>query len=175
MSSKHNTVLSKHNTMSSKHNKVLSKHNTMSSKYNTVLSKHNTIYRNTTQCLQNTTQISQNTTQYLRNTTQNFPDYVMQDVTIQGINPSLLSIKDIQSNLTKKQFKSNEWAFKFWANAGTKTPLPGHPFNHTVKITKSSLKTKNAHELTPELSSLSSSATIIAKSRAIRGRCGKKR
>ena len=53
--------------------------------------------------------------------------------------------------------------------------VPGHPFNHTVKITKSSLKTKNAHELTPELSSLSSSATIIAKSKAIRGRCGKKR
>ena len=50
-------------------------------------SKHNTIYRNTTQSLQNTTQISQNTTQYLRNTTQSFPDYVIQDATIQGINP----------------------------------------------------------------------------------------
>ena len=36
-------------------------------------------------------------------------------------------------------------------------------------------KKKNAHELTPELASLSSSATIIAKSKAIRGRCGNKR
>ena len=52
-------------------------------------SKHNTIYRNTTQSLQNTTQISQNTTQYLRNKTQSFPDYVIQDATIQGITPGI--------------------------------------------------------------------------------------
>ena len=63
----------------------------MSSKHNAVLSKHNTMsHQNTTQYSQNTTQISQNTTQYLRNTTPNVPDYVMQDVTIQSINTSLL-------------------------------------------------------------------------------------
>ena len=89
--SKHNIVLSEHNKLLSKHNTVLSKHITILSKHNTVSSKHNTIYRNTTQSLQNTTQISQNTTQYLRNTTQSFPDYVMQDVTIQGINPGRTS------------------------------------------------------------------------------------
>ena len=56
--------------MSSKHNPVFTKHNT-------ILPKHNTNI--------------ENTTQYLRNTTQSFPDDVMQDVTIQVINPSLLN------------------------------------------------------------------------------------
>ena len=92
--SEHNKLLSKQNTVLSKHNTILSKHNTVLLKHNTISSKHNTIYRNTTQSLQNTTQISQNTTQYLRNTTQSFPDYVMQDVTIQGINPGRYLIYD---------------------------------------------------------------------------------
>ena len=95
--SKHNIVLSELNKLLSKHNTVLSKHITILSKHNTVLLKHNTIYRNTTQSLQNTTQISQNTTQYLRNMPQSFPDYVMQDVTKQGVNPGRYFIYDSYS------------------------------------------------------------------------------
>ena len=95
--SEHNKLLSKHNTVLSKHIAILSKHNTVFLKHNIMSSKHNTIYRNTTQSLQNTTQISQNTTQYLRNTTQCFPDYVIQDATIQGINPGRYFIYDSYS------------------------------------------------------------------------------
>ena len=95
--SKHNIVLSEHNKLLLKHNTVLSKHIAVLSKHNTVFLKNNTIYRITTQSLQNTTQISQNTTQYLRNTTQSFPDYVIQDATIQGINPGRYFICDSYS------------------------------------------------------------------------------
>ena len=97
--SEHNKLLSKHNTGLSKHIAILSKHNTVFLKHNTMSSKHNTIYRNTTQSLQNTMQISQNTTQYLRNTTQSFPDYIIQDATIQGINPGRYFIYDSYSVL----------------------------------------------------------------------------
>ena len=87
---KHNKQFLKHNKHFSKHNIVLCENNKLLSKHNTMSSKHNTIYRNTTQSLQNTTQ-------YLRNTTQSFPDYVLQDATIQGINPGRYFIYDSYS------------------------------------------------------------------------------
>jgi len=49
------------------------------------------------------------------------------------------SIKDIQSNLIKNNLKVLSELLNFELTRVQKRPLPGHPLNHSVKITKSSL------------------------------------
>lgn len=49
------------------------------------------------------------------------------------------SIKDIQSDLIKNTLKVLNELLNFELTRVQKRPLPGHSFNHSVKITKSSL------------------------------------